>query len=110
VSGISLLCPSREHCRLNGGCIGTLGCPGAFPGSFTEVPASAKIIPFTGITKLDLPPDRMLENNIGLLAGVVIMGWDHEGNEVFASSYADGGTVLWLLERCKMKLMEAPDA
>jgi hypothetical protein len=25
---------------------------------------------------------------------------------VFASSYADGGTVLWLLERCKARLME----
>lgn len=69
---------------------------------------SAKVIPFTGVTKLDLPPDRILEGNMGQLAGVVIMGWDHDGNEVFASSYADGGTVLWLLERCKMRLMEAP--
>lgn len=55
---------------------------------------SAKVIPFTGITRLDLPADRILENNKGELAGVVIMGWDHDGNEVFASSYADGGTVL----------------
>jgi hypothetical protein len=33
------------------------------------------------------------------------MGWDHDDNEVFASSYADGGTVLWLLERCKKRLI-----
>lgn len=67
---------------------------------------TAKVIPFTGITRVDLDPDRVLENKKGALAGVVIMGWDHDGNEVFASSYADGGTVLWLLERCKLRLLD----
>lgn len=67
---------------------------------------AAKIIPFRGVTKLDLDPDLILENNKGSLAGVVILGWGHDGNEVFASSYADGGTVLWLLERCKQRLLE----
>lgn len=66
---------------------------------------TAKVIPFTGITMLDLDPDMILDNNKGALAGVVIMGWDHEGKEVFASSYADGKTVLWLLERCKARLL-----
>lgn len=66
---------------------------------------TAKVIQFTGITKLDLDPDMILEANKGKLAGVVIMGWDDEGNEVFASSYADGGTVLWLMERCKQRLL-----
>lgn len=66
---------------------------------------SGKVIPFTGITRLDLNADQVLENNKGVLAGVVIMGWDHDGNEVFASSYADGGTVLWLMERCKQRLL-----
>ncbi len=65
----------------------------------------SKVIPFSGITKLDLDPDTVLENNKGLLEGVVIMGWDKDGNEVFASSYADGGTVLWLLKRMELLLL-----
>jgi hypothetical protein len=63
----------------------------------------SKVIPFSGITKLD--PDTVLENNKGLLEGVVIMGWDKDGDEVFASSYADGGTVLWLLKRMELRLL-----
>lgn len=60
------------------------------------------------ITRLDLPADRVLENNIGELDSVVIMGYDKEGDEVFASSIADGGAVLWLLEQCKLKLLKVP--
>lgn len=66
---------------------------------------TAKVIPFRGITTLNLDPDLILESNKGVLEGVVIMGWDRDGNEFFASSYADGGTVLWLLERCKKRLL-----
>ncbi len=69
----------------------------------------SKVIPFKGITKLDLDPDTILENNKGKLEGVVIMGWDKNGNEYFASSYADGGTVLWLVERLKKALLEIAD-
>lgn len=66
----------------------------------------AEILLFSGITQLNLPADRVLEQNIGKLDGVVILGWDKAGEEFFASSYADGGTVLWLLERCKRRLIE----
>ena len=65
----------------------------------------AKVIPFGGITKLDLDPDLIFENNKGKFEGMVILGWDKEGNERFVGTYADGGTVLWLLERCKNKLI-----
>lgn len=65
----------------------------------------SKIIEFTGITKLDLPPDRILENAKGKLQGVVLLGYDHDELEFFASSFADGGTVIWLLERCKQLLL-----
>lgn len=64
------------------------------------------VVNFTGITKLDLPPDRILEQAKGELEGVVIIGYDKDGKEYFASSYADGGTVLWLMERCKTKLLD----
>lgn len=64
-----------------------------------------KVIDIGGVTRLDLPPDRILERSKGQLEGVVIMGWDKEGNQYFASSYADGQEVLWLLESCKHVLM-----
>jgi len=69
----------------------------------------AKIIPFKGITKLDLDPDTVLENNKGKLEGFVIIGYGVDGSEYFASTYADGGTALWLLERCKKMLLEMGD-
>lgn len=66
----------------------------------------SKVIPFNGITKMDLPPERILEAAKGKdLEGVIIIGYDKEGGEYFASSYADGGTVLWLIERCKLALL-----
>lgn len=68
------------------------------------------VVMFHGITKLDLPPDRMLEAAVGELDGVVIMGYKKDGTEYFASSYADGGTCLWLLERCKKQLLDVDGA
>lgn len=68
---------------------------------------TAKIIPIGCVTKLDLPADQVLEQATGRgLTGVVILGWNDDGSEYFASSIADGGTVLWLMEKLKKKLME----
>ncbi len=69
----------------------------------------SNVIPFTGITKLDLDPYTVLENTKGKLEGAVILGYDKEGKEYFASTYADGGNVLWLLERCKLNLLRIVD-
>lgn len=68
-----------------------------------------KVIEFTGITKLDLDADRVLENTKGKLDCFVIAGYDKEGNEYFAATMADGGETLWLLERCKKALLEVGD-
>lgn len=69
---------------------------------------TAKIIPFTGITSLDLPPDLILDQAKGKLEGVVILGFLEDGSETyFASSYADGGTVLWLIEKLKLQLLSS---
>ena len=68
-----------------------------------------KVVNFTGITKLDMPPDRILEAGIGRLEGVVILGYDKDGDEYFASSYADGGTVNWLMDRLKKQLLSVGD-
>lgn len=67
---------------------------------------TAQILDFNGITTLDLDPDRVLAKAGGNLRGVVVLGYDQDGDFYFASSYADGGDVLWLLEVAKKKLLE----
>ena len=69
--------------------------------------AKAKVIHLNNLTRLDIPSERVLAI-IPELEGVVIAGYMKDGSEWFASSYADGGTALWLLERCKQKLLN-PD-
>lgn len=70
------------------------------------MPNGSNVIRFPGVTRLDIDPDRVLQEAIGNLEGVVIAGCDKDGNHWFASSYADGGETLWLLEALKKRLME----
>lgn len=63
------------------------------------------VIVLGGPTRLDLPPDRVLEAATGELETVLVLGYDHEGNEYYAASTADGGTLVWLTERFKTKLV-----
>ncbi len=67
------------------------------------------VITFPGVTYLDMPPDRILQDAIGKMEGVIVIGYDKDGGEVFKSSYADGPEVLWLLERIKKRLLETVD-
>lgn len=67
------------------------------------------IVDFTGITKLDMDPDRVLNAALGQMDEVVICGFDKDGNQYFASSVADGGQALWHLERAKWALMKITD-
>ncbi len=68
------------------------------------------VVEWGGITRLDLPPERVLGKALdGKLTSVVILGHTEDGAEYFASSLADAGDVLWLLERCKKLLLEVPD-
>ena len=69
-----------------------------------------KVIPINGITRLDLPPNQILDAERDKLECVVVLGYDHDGQEYFATSLADGGEVLWLLERCKVALFAAADS
>ena len=66
----------------------------------------SNVIQMNGITKLDMPIDRVLESAKGELEGVILIGYDKEGEEYFASTYADGGEILWLIERLKKRLLE----
>ena len=64
------------------------------------------VIPLGNITRLDLPTDRVLDAAKGDCSdGVVIIGFDNQGELYFASSIADGGPVIWLLEQAKFALL-----
>lgn len=65
----------------------------------------SNVIPIGGVTRLNLDADMTLENLQGKLDGFVICGYDKDGQEFFSSTYADGKDVIWLLERCKLKLL-----
>ena len=65
------------------------------------------IIPIGNLTRLDGDPDTILKAAIGKLEGVVISGFTKDGELWAASSYADGGNVMWLLEAAKTKMMSA---
>ena len=69
----------------------------------------SNIIPLGNITKLDQPVDRVLDGAKEQLTGVVILGWTHDGGTYFASTMADGGEVIWLLEKCKKDLLDTAE-
>lgn len=70
---------------------------------------SEKVVLFPGITKLDLPPDRLLERAIGELDEVIIIGYDKDGDFYFASSKASGPEALWTLAMAQKKILEVFD-
>jgi hypothetical protein len=71
---------------------------------------SAEVLPFTGITKLDIDPAKILDaaKDAGMTE-VVICGIDADGNEYFASSMADAGAAGFHLDRAKWALMRQID-
>lgn len=69
----------------------------------------SEILRYPGITPHDWDPDQLLEQAAGKLDECVIVGFDKEGQFYFDSSKADGGAVLWLLEKAKKALLEVGD-
>jgi len=72
---------------------------------------AGELVRFPGVTRLDTDPTLVLKEAIesGKLKNVVIMGYDEDEEEYFASSIADGGTVIWLMERLKLQLLRFAD-
>lgn len=67
----------------------------------------SEVVDFPGVTRLPTDPYRIIKRACQAeLTSVVILGFDKDGNEFFAASDADGGTVLWHLERAKLKLLQ----
>lgn len=72
--------------------------------------SESNIIPLDLVTRLDIDADRVLQRAMEKgLKQVVVLGYDADGDEYFCSSIADGGTVLWLLERFKLQLLRIAD-
>ena len=60
-------------------------------------------------TSLDIPVERVLEGGKGL-RDVIVIGYDEDNLEYFASSCADIKNVVWLLERTKLCLLRMADS
>ena len=71
----------------------------------------ADIIDFTGgnITNDDADPDATLELLKGRLSGFVLFGYDTDGNEISAVTFAHLPEALWAAERGKKQLLERVD-
>ncbi len=69
----------------------------------------SNIIDLPVITRLDIDPDKILNNAIGQLENVIIIGEWKDGEEYFASSAANGPDILWAIERAKKTLLEVMD-
>jgi hypothetical protein len=66
-----------------------------------------EVIEASFITRLDIPVERVLRQaGDAELDTAVVIGWDANGEFYFASSAADGGEIIWLLELTKKKLLE----
>jgi len=62
------------------------------------------------VTRLDIPAGRVIDGaKEADLETALVIGWDEDGEFYFASSKADGGCVLWLLELAKKELMGDDD-
>jgi hypothetical protein len=74
--------------------------------AIVETSVQSSVVDFPGTTRLDYPTEKILTKALSdNLSCAVVIGYDANGDEYFASSIADGETVNWLLDRTKYRLM-----
>ena len=62
------------------------------------------------VSRLDIPVDRVLDSARNAeMTECIVIGFDANGEEFFATSVADGGDVLWHMERAKLNLLRTAD-
>lgn len=71
--------------------------------------AEDNVVRFPGMTRKEIDPDELLSAALGKMEGVIIAGYTKDGIEYYASSYSDGGEIMWLVERFKHMLMQIVD-
>lgn len=68
---------------------------------------SENVVILPVVTRLDIQPSRILDAaQSEEFEQVVVIGRTADGDEYFASSAADGGDVLWMIERAKLHLLQ----
>lgn len=66
-----------------------------------------EVVDLDMVTRLDIPVERVLSRALEAdLQSVVLLAYDKDGEEYFASSFADGGDMLWLMRRAERKLLD----
>ena len=72
---------------------------------------SDNVIPFSIVKSMDVPASDVLSGAIEDLDGgnVIVFGKDRYGVYYLASSYADSGKALLMLERCKLAIIDCED-
>ena len=68
-----------------------------------------EVVELDVITTLPVPVSRIINNIPRDLDRVLVLGITADGEEYFASSEPDGGTVIWDMERAKLKLLRLAD-
>lgn len=64
------------------------------------------VVPLGGWTRMDVPVLNVLEGAARAdLDGLFLIGYDKTGDIYMASSYADGGNLLWLLAQAERRLL-----
>jgi hypothetical protein len=67
----------------------------------------SNVIEASFMTTLDIPCERILRKATEAdLETVIVIGREKDGELYFASSVADGGDVLWLMEIAKKALLD----
>lgn len=75
-----------------------------------EAGMTDNVVTLNMVTRLPIPVDRVLDDaQAAGLTQVIVIGVTADGEEYFASSEADGGNVLWQMERAKKRLLAVPD-
>ena len=58
------------------------------------------------VTTLDVDAERVLKSALqSNLKGCIVIGTDLDGKPYFASTWADGGDVLWQMKIAELRLM-----
>lgn len=66
-----------------------------------------EVIHFNGITKIDEPPESVLEKaKLWGMTECIVIGLDGAGDLVFGGSIAGTGEIMLLLEAAKQQLIE----
>lgn len=70
-----------------------------------------EVVYFRGITKLDMPAEKVLKEALKAdLKSVILCGFTKEGDIWASSSVADAGHAMWLIEMFRKRLLDAADS